>query len=145
MPFTPPEEEEIRRRLGLTQREPIAIEQKDSLLDLVKMVGTTVKSVEEYFGVPAFLLTNAAGVAVAIWFLQYWGPKVVDEVKDAYVISQDYWKSRLPDLPKPDTSEPAKLYAIITPTPNTLAQNVAILQTGMFPTGTQVVLSSGVF
>jgi len=142
--FKLPTEDEVRSAYDIPAGHHLRIEKVESLPDpdWVKKTGGFLRKVADYFGVPTFLLT-VSGLVVAVFFLPYWGPKVKAEVKQAIVLSVDYWAGPFQNLPYQKPEEPATRFAIVTPMQNTVAQNIAMANTGSFSAGTAFYPISG--
>ena len=142
--FRLPSEEEIRRAYKIPPEQKFRIEVAESLPDpsWVQKTGAYLENAADFFGVPTFLMRNA-GLVLAVFFLPYWGPKVQEEVKSAVVITYDYWMGPFQKLPYQNPEYPFSRYAVITPTANTVSQNVTFFETGKLPTGTTFVPITG--
>lgn len=142
--FHLPPEDEVRRRYGVQAGQEVRIEKAESLPSpsALEKLGAILEEAADFFGVPTFLLKRA-GLIIAIIFIPYWGPKAKEEVKEAIVITRDYWVGPFQNLPRPSPPYAFPHYVAVTNGPNTVSQNIAFFETGRLQAGTTFYPVSG--
>ena len=145
--FRIPSEDDLKRKYGIQQNEHIDIQTSDAPPSpgWVQELGGYLEQAADYFGVPTFLLKKPTAIGViviAVFFVPYWGPKALDEIKTAVVVSKETWFGAFSQLPA-QNPEPASTYAVVTPHANTVQQSLTAINTGHFQTGTSWYPISG--